>query len=261
MTQPGWYPDPQDAASVRYFDGQAWTEHRRPAPAQWSAPPTNPSTAGAWSAPPAQPWAPPPGGWVPQPVPGGKRRRTPFIIGLVIVLVLAGGAVAAWQLLKPSPPSLTYQGQKIANAAALLSHADADLATEVSSRHGTKSPDSRCYFTRPTSPSGTAKKSDVSQTLVCGPVLFVDGNAADEYLSYSLTATGTSGGATTLTVSDDPTNPDPQPLPTATRLSRPDNKTAPAGPGGLAVPHPPAAAANTLVSATLDSEHHIGHAE
>ncbi|MFN8158721.1 MAG: DUF2510 domain-containing protein [Candidatus Nanopelagicales bacterium] len=29
---PGWYTDPTDAASVRYWDGGAWTTHTRPAP-------------------------------------------------------------------------------------------------------------------------------------------------------------------------------------------------------------------------------------
>ncbi len=29
---PGWYTDPTDAASVRYWDGAAWTTHTRPAP-------------------------------------------------------------------------------------------------------------------------------------------------------------------------------------------------------------------------------------
>ena len=34
-TPAGWYPDPEDASSLRYWDGDAWTEHRSPA-----APPT-----------------------------------------------------------------------------------------------------------------------------------------------------------------------------------------------------------------------------
>ena len=31
MPGPGWYSDPQDAAQVRWFDGDDWTEHRQPA--------------------------------------------------------------------------------------------------------------------------------------------------------------------------------------------------------------------------------------
>ena len=48
----GWYPDPEDAAQVRYWDGQQWTDHRAPAnqqPQQQAAPtPTAaPGAAGA----------------------------------------------------------------------------------------------------------------------------------------------------------------------------------------------------------------------
>ena len=30
--EPGWYPDPEDAALARYWDGYEWTEQRRPFP-------------------------------------------------------------------------------------------------------------------------------------------------------------------------------------------------------------------------------------
>ena len=30
-TPPGWYPDPHDSTSIRYWDGQQWTENRAPA--------------------------------------------------------------------------------------------------------------------------------------------------------------------------------------------------------------------------------------
>jgi hypothetical protein len=26
----GWYPDPSDPSSIRYFDGQSWTSHTQP---------------------------------------------------------------------------------------------------------------------------------------------------------------------------------------------------------------------------------------
>lgn len=28
---PGWFPDPEDAAQLRYWDGQGWTDQRSPA--------------------------------------------------------------------------------------------------------------------------------------------------------------------------------------------------------------------------------------
>jgi Protein of unknown function (DUF2510) len=40
---PGWYPDPNDPANVRYHDGAAWTEHTAPAA---PAAPADPSTQG-----------------------------------------------------------------------------------------------------------------------------------------------------------------------------------------------------------------------
>jgi len=48
---PGWYPDPQNTALLRWWDGQTWTEHAKPAatPAHVQAAPV--STPAAWSAP------------------------------------------------------------------------------------------------------------------------------------------------------------------------------------------------------------------
>jgi len=61
-TPQGWYHDPADPSSVRWFDGQAWTEHRQAAPpvvaapTQLSSPPVQFSPAASqWQLPPATP--------------------------------------------------------------------------------------------------------------------------------------------------------------------------------------------------------------
>jgi Interferon-induced transmembrane protein/Protein of unknown function (DUF2510) len=50
----GWYPNPEDASTQRYWDGDAWTDSTAPAPPSLATPP--PGTAGGtagWSS--AQP--------------------------------------------------------------------------------------------------------------------------------------------------------------------------------------------------------------
>ncbi|HEY0373223.1 MAG TPA: DUF2510 domain-containing protein [Amnibacterium sp.] len=49
-TAAGWYPDPERVASTRFWDGTAWTEHVKGAPARFAPP-----------APGVRPVAPPPG--------------------------------------------------------------------------------------------------------------------------------------------------------------------------------------------------------
>ncbi|RFU36835.1 DUF2510 domain-containing protein [Actinomadura logoneensis] len=62
MSQPGWYADPYGGGGLRWWDGNVWTEHARPAPPPPPAPPVA-------MAPPA-PAAPAPAPAVPaQPVP------------------------------------------------------------------------------------------------------------------------------------------------------------------------------------------------
>lgn len=41
--EPGWYPDPWQPDTVRYWDGQGWTEQRAPRP----TPPPTPVAANA----------------------------------------------------------------------------------------------------------------------------------------------------------------------------------------------------------------------
>ena len=45
-TPAGWYPDPDDPASLRYWDGYAWSEHRTP-----PVPVVQPTRTPAWLVP------------------------------------------------------------------------------------------------------------------------------------------------------------------------------------------------------------------
>lgn len=99
MSQPsGWYDDPEQQGTLRYWDGARWTDHRQPKPvAQQAAPPQGASY---------QPTNPYQGAqyhqYQGQPYPGGQPRKRsggPAIaIVLVLGLVLAVGLV--WQVLR-----------------------------------------------------------------------------------------------------------------------------------------------------------------
>lgn len=65
-TPSGWYPDPEQAGQLRYWDGTAWTEHRSPARDAPTAQPQEPATeAPAPSAAEAEP----------QPEPAGEPEQ------------------------------------------------------------------------------------------------------------------------------------------------------------------------------------------
>jgi len=289
MVAAGWYPDPQDPNVHRYYDGQNWTEHRRPvagppvapppvapqapptwtgqAPPTWTgqAPPTwtgqaqqpwSPAAAPAWQQPPPTTGYPtpyPPSTPPPYPGAGRHRRKRPLIIGLVAVLIaslLTGGYFLF--LRGDNAPKLTYKGAKIKDASGVLKAAETNLAVIVGRRHGAKSADTRCYYAVPKKQASGAKKTDIDSNLRCGPVLFVDGDTAKQYLSFALTTPG-SGGTVTLTAATAPQSADPVALPAELKLQRPDDKHAPSGTGQLAVPKPPAAVKDMLLAADLGS--------
>ncbi|MDT4979617.1 MAG: hypothetical protein QOG07_1496 [Pseudonocardiales bacterium] len=330
MYPAGWFADPRDPNMLRYYDGQAWTEHQRPvapaaaapvAPPQpaeparpiWAPEPTAPQRAEpaqppqhawqpeptaalpvtpaqpmqppqhtqpiweaeptaalpvvpaqpTWGEPAAQAWQPAPapawqqppnvGGYPPQyPPPAGGRRNRPLIIGLVAVLVaglLTGGYFVFFG--GDNAPKLTYQGAKIKDASGVLKSAEQSLDSVVTNRHGAKGDNTRCYYAvLKTQPSG-AKKTDVDTNLRCGPVLFVDGDPANEYLKFALTRSGTDTPAT-LTAATSPLTDVPVAADDV-KLQRPDGKKAPSGAGGLKAPAPPAAAADSIAAADLGS--------
>jgi uncharacterized protein DUF2510 len=274
MAEAGWYPDPQDPNAQRYYDGQSWTEHQRavaesapPPPPPAPPPPVavpQPPWGGqqgpgpqTWTGPGAPAWhqPPPPGAQFP-PYPAAPARRPrnrPLIIGLVAVLViglLTGGYFLF--LRGDDAPKLTYAGSKIANASDVLKQAEKNVATLVSRRHGVKSEDTRCYFAVPKNPASGAKKTDVDSSLRCGPVLFVDGDAAKTYLSFPLSRTG-SKKAATLAVAATPLSPSPAARPAEADLKRPDGQDPPSDSGHLSVPKPPPAAKDVLAASDLGS--------
>jgi hypothetical protein len=99
--QPGWYDDPEDSKSQRYWDGQDWTPHRHQKPISQATPPPGlpapppPTGLPAQPAPPSPhqhvPW-PPLGGWLPQ------KFRNPTVIaaGIGVAAVLAVVGWLAW---------------------------------------------------------------------------------------------------------------------------------------------------------------------
>ncbi|MER7796595.1 DUF2510 domain-containing protein [Microbacterium sp. NPDC096154] len=78
----GWYPDPQDAAMLRWWDGAQWSAQTQPLP-------TEPPQTPPWQAEPGQPYPPPvyaPRESVPQL--GGLRFGAWIWIGLAIGVLL-----------------------------------------------------------------------------------------------------------------------------------------------------------------------------
>jgi len=57
MPQAGWYDDPQDAAQLRYWDGERWTDQRQPREATPPPPPQpGASDQAAGASAPSDPW-------------------------------------------------------------------------------------------------------------------------------------------------------------------------------------------------------------
>ena len=276
MADAGWFPDPQYPGSEVFFDGQAWTQQRRPAqpptaaPTSWDAPPAAPTLAmpvvdphayppSAYQPagheqtgyPPAYPpgpeaaWQPPP------PAPAPRRNRKPLLLALVAVAALAAGLIT-WLAWPDDAPNLTFEGKEIAAPADVLTKAESGVDALVASRHGAANADTRCYYAHHKDAAAGTKKSDVDAKLRCGPVLFVDGDAAKAYLAVPLSSDST-GGKVTLTAQQPLTGLDPEAVDDTLELVRPDGKSAPDGSGGLTVPDPPAADKDVLTSASLGS--------
>jgi hypothetical protein len=94
MSEPGWYPDPVDPASLRWFDGAAWSKFQRPVGADLLAPLTNLPTA---SVPvvniPPQPQSPQSATVVPAQATASKVWIA--VVAAAVTVVVGGGVVLA----------------------------------------------------------------------------------------------------------------------------------------------------------------------
>jgi hypothetical protein len=188
---------------------------------QWS-PPQGPAQ---------QPWAgaqsgPPQGG------PQGKNKKKLYaIIAAVVALALVGGGLFFFL----SGDDVTYQGRDIVEPEKVLTDAESRLAAIVEERNGASNDETACYFV-----VKNAETTDIEDRLVCGPVLFVDGDESQPYLTFPLEASAGEGDAT-LTVAEEPESPEPAELANPDLLRRPDGASPPEGSAGLAAPEPPRA--------------------
>jgi hypothetical protein len=156
-----------------------------------------------------------------------SRRSLVAATGLLLLSVLVGALAL---LLRDSP--VTVDGRDVADPEGVLATAEHRLDDQVRERHGARGEDTRCWFHL-----RDAEGSDVRDTLVCGPVLFVDGDPRRAWLRFPVTATRGDDDVV-LTVADEPVAPGPGARPAADLLRRPDGGSPPEGAGGVAVPEP-----------------------
>jgi hypothetical protein len=99
VSTPGWYPDPTDANSIRYYDGSSWTEHVQ---AQPSAPHSSPTPLESGERTTTAPSTDPPStGRVPSKSATSSTRIPQQVIWLGLAAALLVAVVTPW-LVGPS---------------------------------------------------------------------------------------------------------------------------------------------------------------
>jgi hypothetical protein len=191
---------------------------------------------------------------------GGGRRRAPrsgvisrwrrFGIRLIAVCVLGVLAGSGWNVLQPQPArTLTSYGYPISNAGSLLRQAEASMRSLVRARHGTLATGSRCYYVSEPAEETASGRIAIGDRMLCGPVLFVDGDRSRPYLAYSLLAGPAGRNRIRLAVTSpdsDGISADPRP---DSELIRPDGRQPPAH-FQLRQPAPPPAVGDVLTTAS-----------
>lgn len=191
---------------------------------------------------------------------GGGRRRAPrsegisrwrrFVIRLIAVGVMGVLAGTGWLVLEPrATPTLTSYGHPISNAGSLLRQAEASMRSLVHARHGSLAAGSRCYYVTEPADDSPAEQTAIGDRMLCGPVLFVDGDRSRPYLAYSLLASPAGKNRIRLAVTSpdsDGISADPRP---ESELVRPDGRQPPAH-FRLRQPTPPPAVGDVLTTAS-----------
>ncbi|SOD70575.1 hypothetical protein SAMN05892883_0260 [Jatrophihabitans sp. GAS493] len=168
------------------------------------------------------------------------RRRTYLAVAALAVAVLVAGSLYA-ALHRPAA-QLTLQHKLITNASGVLEQAEKLTTTQVALRHGVSSADTRCYLAHSTQPGQGS--SEIDPYAYCGPVLFIQGNAGSEYLTYRLESSPSGSGVGLNVTAADLTSSQPQALPSS--VQRPDHRRPPDGDGGLKPPPTPFAENGSL---------------
>ena len=242
----GQQPPPPPPPGQPRWDGRQETEQLGATPAG-PPPPAYGGQPYGRPTPPAQPpgaWnpagGPPP--WAVQP--SKRSRKKPLLIGgavLVVLLLVAGGLFFFLR-----GDDFSYAGRTVVEPQQVIDDAEAKLDSYAEGRGGVTSDDSGCWFRYL-----DADTSDVQDDLVCGPVLFVDGDPTATYLLFALTPSSGDGDVT-FEVAAEPTDPQPQELTDRELLASPDGDTPPDGAGDLEVPQPPPAEAGYTAEGPFD---------
>lgn len=174
----------------------------------------------------------------------GKNNKLLFgVIAAVVVAALIGGGLFFFL----GGEDITYQGRDVVEPEKVLTDAEATLAGIVEARHGATGDGTACYFV-----AKNADTTDVEDVVVCGPVLFVDGDVSKPYLTFPLQVS-TGNADARITVAAEPEGADPAGLANPDLLRRPDGTSPPDGSGGLAVPDAPRADGGVFAVVPADS--------
>lgn len=179
-----------------------------------------------------------------------RRRARPTARGHLIraltALVVSAVALAGWRGLDQRAPSVRFElsGTVIRNPAAVLAVAEKQLRGQLLQHHGVSAPSTRCYFTASAGPHRDLVT--VTDSVLCGPVLFVDGDPSKSFAVFGLQADGSGRSAVRLTADEGEYASGPA---AGVQLIRPDGRQ-PDQRVRLPAAVPPPAALDLLTTAT-----------